>query len=78
MTKVIGLILIIVGVCIGLYVGLWLCFVGGIVGVIEAIRADVLVSMDVAIGIAKVIFSGFIGFISGGVFIVPGWFMFCD
>lgn len=41
--------------------GCWVCFIGGIVDVIEEIRADELEALKIAIGIAKVMFAGFIG-----------------
>jgi len=67
-----GLILVIVGVLAGLYVGGWVCFVGGIVDVIEEIRSENLVALNIAVGIAKVLFAGLLGWISALVFILPG------
>ena len=64
--------LILSGVVIGVYVGFWLCFVGGIIQVIEAIKADVVVSMDVALGCGRVVFSVACGWISALIFIIPG------
>ena len=63
MKEIIGFLMVLAGLAIGLYVGVWLCFVGGIVNVIEAIRAPELSAASVAIGIAKVVFSGVIGWI---------------
>jgi hypothetical protein len=36
-------------------------FIGGIVGVIEACRATTIVPMDIAINVAKILFSGLVG-----------------
>lgn len=72
MKTLIGLTLIITGAIFGCYVGVWLCFIGGIVDVIEAIRATDLIAMDVAVGVAKVMFAGVAGGISAVVFILPG------
>lgn len=73
MTKlIIGLLLVVGGIASGLYVGLWLCFIGGIVDVIQQIRADELVALTVAIGVAKVLFAGIAGWVSALLFIAPG------
>jgi len=64
--------MLLAGAAIGLYVGVWLCFVGGIVDVIEAIRAPELSAMPVAIGVAKVVFSGVAGWLSGICLAIPG------
>lgn len=61
MKEFIGLLLIVVGVLLGAYVGGWLMFIGGIVGIIEAIRNTTLIPMDVAVNVAKIVFSGFVG-----------------
>lgn len=72
MKLALGLILVVCGVVLGLYVGGWVCFVGGIIDVIEAIRADALSAMAVAVGVAKVVFAGFFGWLSFAVLGVPG------
>lgn len=65
MKTLLGLLLIGIGIALGLYVGVWLMFVGGIVQIIEQIRAEHLEAMTVAIGIAKVMFAGLGGYLSG-------------
>jgi hypothetical protein len=47
-------------IIIGAYVAGWVMFVGGIVDIIDQIKADTLDSMSVAIGVAKVVFAGFV------------------
>jgi hypothetical protein len=74
--EIIGTILIIIGVILGLYLGVWLCFIGGIINVIQAIRAENLIPMDVAIGVMKVMFSGFLGYTSAAIFVIPGLAIF--
>ena len=64
MKKAVGLCLIVLGVAYGLYFGLWWAFIGGIIDVINEIRAPELSAAGVAIGIAKVVFAGFIGWAS--------------
>ena len=73
MKAFIGVILIIVGIIVGLYFGIWWAFIGGIVQVIEQIRAETLAPLSVAIGIAKVMFAGLIGWFAGLIFVIPGW-----
>lgn len=67
-----GLLLIIVGVCLGVYVGVWWCFIGGIIAIIEACKSDPINSFDIATGIARIMFAGICGLISGFVCIAPG------
>ena len=71
--ELIGLLLIIIGVIFGLYVGIWVCFVGGIIDIIEQIRATNLEAMSVAWGVAKIVFAGFFGVISGGIIAFVGY-----
>jgi hypothetical protein len=68
MKMIAGIALILIGLVLGLYVGIWLCFIGGIIGVIEQIRAETLDATIVAISIAKILFAGLIGWVSA---IVP-------
>jgi hypothetical protein len=71
--ELIGLLLIIIGVIFGLYVGIWVCFVGGIIDIIEQIRATNLEAMSVAWGVAKIVFAEFFGVISGGIIVFIGY-----
>ena len=75
MKRWIGLLMIVVGVVFGFYVGGWIFFVGGIVDLIASVRADVFVPMDVAIGVAKIFFAGVAGKISALFLCVPGYLM---
>ncbi len=78
MKTVIGLIMVVGGIACGLYAGLWWAFIGGICDVIEAIRAENMVAMDVAIGVAKVLFAGVIGYGAAAVLLLPGYVMLKD
>lgn len=73
MKKLIGVLSIVCGIAFGAYVGGWLCFIGGIVQVIEQIRAVTLVPLEVAFGIAKVIFAGVAFGLTAMCFIIPGF-----
>jgi len=71
MKAIIGILMILSGIVLGFYVGIWLCFVGGIIDVIAAVQAEQLVAMDVAIGIAKFMFAGLAGWLSALFLIIP-------
>jgi hypothetical protein len=75
MRVIFGILLIIIGIGIGLYVGIWLMFVGGIIQLIDAVRADILVASEVAWGIAKILLAGLTGTLSAYIFILPGLFL---
>ena len=73
MKMILGLVLMVAGIALGLYAGLWWAFIGGIVDVIQEIRAPDLNAMNVAIGIAKVLFAGLIGWLAAAVALLPGY-----
>ena len=70
--SLLGVILIGAGVFVGFYVGVWFCFIGGIVAFIEAVQCDPVVAIDIALSIARVFFASLIGWVSAIVFLVPG------
>ena len=41
------------GVAAAAYVGIWVCFIGGIVAVIDAVKATPVDSLGVALGVAR-------------------------
>jgi hypothetical protein len=79
LSLIIGIILFIAAILGGLYVGLWLCLVGGIVQIIEGAKATPIVAMDIAVGILRVVCTAlagwgtfFVGAFISGVFISAG------
>lgn len=48
MKRIIGTVLILAGLTVGAYVGLYLCFVGGIVQIVEAVKAPDIPAMSIA------------------------------
>lgn len=72
MKTVIGVLMCIAGVVLGLYAGLWWAFIGGIVDVVNEVKAVDTSAMNIAIGIVKIVFAGAIGAVSAIVLIVPG------
>lgn len=71
----IGVILIIVGLGLAVYAGLWWAFICGIIQVVEAVKATPVEALDLALGIARICFAGFIGVITAVVAVFPGWAM---
>lgn len=83
MKKLIGLVLIILAIILGLYVGLWLCFIGGIVQIVHAINVAIqgqagIPALPIALGIVRIIFAGLAGFLTFFVFLAPGVKMFVE
>lgn len=64
MLKIIGYLFFGVGVVLALYCGLWLCFIGGIMGIATAIEAHNVVATVIAWNAIKILLSGFVGYIS--------------
>ncbi len=70
--------MIVGGILLGLYVGVWLMFIGGIVGAIEIFQSGNVQALPVAINVAKVFFATFVGTISAYLLIIPGVAMLSD
>lgn len=78
MKSFIGGIMIIAGIALGLYVGVWLMFIGGIHDIYTFLLITFKTSTDPGIwmlakGILKVLFAGFTGWLSALVLILPGF-----
>lgn len=76
MKTFIGIIGIILGIALGLYVGVWLCLAGGIIGLVNAVIA--LIGGQVLAGligwsIVKIMFAGLAGWLSASVIILPSY-----
>ena len=61
MKGLLGVLVIIAGVALGLWLGLYVCFIGGIVDAVEAVKATPVESLGLAVGIAKVFCTGLVG-----------------
>lgn len=79
MKTFLGIGMIILGIVLGLYVGIWIMFIGGIAGLIDvvvgAVNGQDISGMAVAVDVAKIIFAGLAGWLSAFVLIVPGYAM---
>ncbi len=70
-----GLTIIVLGIALGFYVGIWWAFIGGIVQIIQEVQADVIDALAVACGVAKVLFAGSLGTVVGFVVAAIGYGM---
>lgn len=61
---IIGGVLIAAGVALGLYVGLWWFFVGGIISIIDGVKADPTDAGMIAWGIVRVVLAQLAGFLT--------------
>jgi len=71
MKQLLGLILVVLGIAVGLYVGVWLCLIGGIVQIIGEIKGE-FEAIKVAIGVTRIVFASLCGWLSGILLIAPG------
>jgi len=73
---IVGLIMILAGIVLGLYVGIWLCLVGGIAQIINELKnlntPEGVDGLKIAIGFARFFFTGFAGWLSAIILVIPG------
>lgn len=78
MRQLFGCLLVLTGIAIGLYIGIWWGFIGGIVAVAEALKATEVVPYDVAYGVARIFFCQFLGFAAGVLPVFVGYVLCQD
>ena len=66
-----GAFLMLADIVLGVYVGLWVCFIGGIVDIINQLKGSVD-ALTIAWGIIKICCSTCVGVIVAGLFIAMG------
>lgn len=64
MKAIIGIIICIASVFVGIYLGAWVCFVGGIVQFLEAVKSDPINTVGIAVGILRFFSASLVGWIS--------------
>lgn len=79
MNKILGSIGIIAGIALGIYVGFYLCLVGGIVGLVVAgkvlaVTGTVKTGL-ISLSLLKILLSSFAGWVSAYALIIPSWFL---
>ncbi len=74
MKKILGILMILGGIGLGLYIGLWWCLIGGIVSIVNALKAPGPVeAMVIAGAITRILFASVAGWVSAMVLIIPGF-----
>ncbi len=69
-----GLAMVIAGIIAGLYVGFWICLVGGLTTIISMLSGSVAVAaLPLAVAIVKLTSGGFFGLVSAIILIIPGF-----
>ena len=61
---VVGIIFCLAAICGGLYLGLWICLVGGVVDVVNGFQATPIEALKVGIGVLKFFSSSIVGWIT--------------
>jgi phage-related protein len=72
MKPIIGILLVLAGLAFGLYVGVYVCFIGGIVDIINEVKAVNTSVAGVAFGVLKMMFATFLGGLSAIILVLPG------
>lgn len=62
--QLLGVLICICSIVLGLYMGLWICLVGGIMGIVDGFAADPFNSLMIGVGVLKFISSGIVGWLS--------------
>jgi len=70
MKNFLGVLMIVLGVCLGIYVGFWVCLVGGIVDIVHSFDSGSV--GGVIWGAVKFVFAGISGYASAALLIIPG------
>lgn len=70
--KVLGWLLVFIGILVGLYVGLWVMFIGGIIQIVDAVQMDPVPGDDIAWGIVRILLAGVVGWACALAIIIPG------
>jgi hypothetical protein len=72
MKTVLGLIMVIAGIAVGLYFGVYVMFIGGIIDIVDYIKQDLTTESLLVWGIVKIMFSGVVGWLAGLILLLPG------
>lgn len=69
---IVGITLCIMGVIMGLFLGVWWCFIGGIIQVVNAVKAG-LIAGGIVAGITRIVLASLVGWVSALALILPGY-----
>lgn len=68
MRTLIGVGLVLLGVALGLYLGVWWAFIGGIIGIITEIKSPNINALNFALDIVRIMSAGLIGWFFFAIF----------
>ena len=71
MKTLIGIVMTCLGVLSGLYVGIYLMFIRGIIQIVQSITPEVIAS-GIGFGVVRIMFAGFVGWLCAMVLVIPG------
>ncbi len=75
----IGLFLVVIGILTALFVGVWLCLIGGIVQIINEIKGpEAVEALKIGIGVARIVCAGISGALTFICFYIPGMALMRD
>ena len=60
----IGIVIFVIGIAAGVYVGFWLMFIGGITDIIAAAKAPVTEALPIGLAVIKIFFASVVGAIT--------------
>ena len=72
MKTIIGLLICLLSVALGLYLGVWVMFVGGIIQIIKTVSSGDIQTGIIAWGIVKIVLAQFVGVLSAYILLIPG------
>lgn len=74
MKQLLGVFLILLGVALGLYAGVWWALIGGITTIIDQVKLwPNLDALTTAFAVVRILFTGIITIGSSMMLIIPGW-----
>jgi len=73
---IVGFVLILLAIFLGLYVGVWLCLIGGLLDIVnfalDLTKGQPVTAMSLVWGVVKFLFAGIFGWLTFYVFFFPG------
>jgi len=69
-----GVLLIILGICLGFYVGGYLMFFKGVLQIVHSIT-PVIKATGIAWGLLRIVFASLLGWLSASLLIIPGLYI---
>ncbi len=66
-----GIVLMVAGIILAIYMGVWVMLIGGIVAIVEAVKATPVSAHGIAWGICRVVFAGVVGGLSFWLMFLP-------